>query len=96
MNEPHPPYAAGSETSREAAESVAHVAPSLREHVFAIIRQHSDGLTCDQVEAITGRPHQTISARFYELRKMGRLIGSGWRYTRSGRKAVVYFAKEDQ
>jgi len=86
------PYAKGSDTSREAAESMKPVAGDLRERVYRRIKESdTDGITCDALEVALGLSHQTCSARVNELRNAGRIVDSGLRKrTRSGRKAVVY------
>ena len=91
------PYNKGSKTSKEAAESMCPLAPSIRERVFSFIQMAtnamSGGLTCDQVEIYSFGSHQTVSARIRELAKDGRIKDSGkTRKTRSGRKAVVWIA----
>lgn len=85
-----PPHAAGSKTSREAAESMAECAGSLIQRVLAYIRDRG-GATCDECECALGMPHQTASARIRELFQRGRVRDSGkTRATRSGRKATVW------
>ncbi len=47
--------------------------------------------TCDEVEARSGLAHQTCSARFNELARVGCIAKTGERRaTRSGRNAWVY------
>lgn len=89
------PFAKGSETSEEAAESMAPLAAEIRERVFKYIKDCGPwGSTCDMAEQALGLTHQTCSARFNELRNRKRIVDSGaTRLTRSGRKAVVYTVK---
>lgn len=88
-----PPHVAAP-TSREAAESIAEHAPNLRARVIALIRE-AGGLTCDEVEERTGLRHQTAAARIREAVKAGDLADGGTtRPTRSGRKAIVWVARE--
>lgn len=86
------PYAAGSDTSKAAAESMKSTAGIIRERVYRRVKESdTDGITCDALEVALGLSHQTCSARVNELRNAGRIIDSGRRKaTRSGRKAVVY------
>ena len=64
--------------------------PELRREVCALYRAAADGLTSDQVERLTGRKHQTISALTTMLKQEGVLFESGrTRLTRSGRRAAV-------
>jgi hypothetical protein len=90
------PFAAGSETSREAAERIDPAAPTLRGRVLAfVLSRGEEGVTCDETEAALDLTHQTCSARIYELRHRARIIDGGERrVTRSGRKAVVWVAAE--
>ncbi len=93
MTEQTLPFAKGSVTSKEAAESMVPHAPSIRERVYmAVETQHyTSGITCDEVEVMSGISHQTVSARIRELAKAGRIKDSGRvRPTRSGRNAVVW------
>jgi hypothetical protein len=89
-----PPHVRGSDTSREAAESVGEGARQLRAVVFSRILSSGEvGMTCDQVEEAMNGRHQTISARIRELVNEGRIIDTGERrLTRSKRSARVYIA----
>jgi predicted transcriptional regulator len=51
-----------------------------------------DGRTCDEIEDITGLPHQSCSARISELKRDGLIKKVGTRPTRSGCQAAVYQA----
>lgn len=87
-----PPAVAGSETSREAADSMVPHVNGLQAEVLATIKRSGNhGMTTDEVEcALSGR-HQTISARVREL-ALKKLITSNGdkRKTRSGRNALVW------
>ena len=86
------PYVAGSDTSRDAAASVAPHLTRLEAVVYEhIVRQGADGSTCDEAEVATDLAHQTCSARVRGLVQKGLIIDSGDRRpTRSGRGARVY------
>jgi len=85
------PFIKTSDTSVEAAQSMRTRAPDLRELVFSYFKRHRGGLTCDEVEALSGLSHQSASPRIFELAKAGRIVDSGKRRrTRGGRGAVVY------
>ena len=88
------PFAQGSDTSAEAADSMKDHADRLRREVYNNISLSiMDGRTCDEVEDAMSERHQTISARINELRDGGLIVDSGFRRkTRSKRKAVVYVA----
>lgn len=88
-----PPHAAGSDTSRAAAEAIVPRAPKQRLAVLDCITEHGS-LTCDAVEVWLGMSHQTTSARVYDLVKAGAIVDSGERRpTRTGRKAAVYVVR---
>lgn len=83
------------DTSRAAHQSLApRTVVALQQRVLAAIEAAgSNGLTTDEVEAITGLSHQTASARVYELRGAGRIRRTELRRrTRSGRYAYVHVA----
>ena len=90
-----PPYA-NTDTSFAAAESVAEDASAKRARVFAIIA--AGPTTCDAIEAVTGWPHQTVSARVWELHdKQKRIMDSGQRrLTRHARWAIVWRVVDDE
>jgi hypothetical protein len=90
-----PPYARGSDTSFGAAASKVGETAGDRKRVFDVIRSRGDA-TCDEIEIITGLPHQNVSARIWELKgpRYGWIVDTGRRrQTRTGRLAAVY--KED-
>ena len=86
------PPSNGTDTSNAAAKDIAPKTPSMREKVFALVKSAGEhGITCDEVEIVTGLKHQTASARLYELCKAGRVVDSGERRkTSSGSTARVY------
>ena len=82
----------GTDTSREAAASVAGktICQRMRimEHIIC-----SNGATCDDLEVALGMSHQATSARLVELKNAGRILDLGERKkTRSGRNAVAWYA----
>lgn len=93
------PYVKESKTSKDAADSMKHHAPTTLRRVFDYIeKQGPHGSTDDEIEAALDLKHQTASARRRDLEKMG-LITKQWkpcgtkyvvRKTRSGRNAGVY------
>lgn len=95
-----PPCVAGSDTSAEAAISIAPKTTNLRVCILAFIRNRKQGATADEIEVALNLRHQTASARCRELSilnqierrldpKTGKTIR---RKTRSGRYAEVLFA----
>lgn len=92
------PYVQGSDTSHEAAESIADRAASMRAQVADEIRRSGIyGATCDEIEIALGMKHQTASARIKDLKDRGAVRDSGVRRpTRSGCLAVVYVTPREQ
>ena len=95
----------GVATSDEAAASLERpTLTALRQRVLAALAAAADGLTCEQVEEVTGLKHQTASARLYELAtceppfaefEYDQETGKPRRRrTRSGRFARIYFFSE--
>ncbi len=85
-------YHGGNEASVEAHQSISsESAASLRQKVLRLIssEQHR-GATSDEAEQALGLSHQSCSARFTELKALGRIVAQGKRTTRSGRKAFFY------
>lgn len=79
-------------TSIAAAQSIAPVAPCLRERVFQFIESRkSEGATIDETDEGTGIKTATVCGRFGELKKDDRIVLAGiTRKTRSGHQADVY------
>jgi len=92
------PYARDSDTSEEASRRALPRAGGDARWILRLIRNavyfgYEGGLTCDEVEALTGLPHQTASARIRGLRSGGWIRDGGKRRnTRRGRAAVVWEA----
>lgn len=87
------PPSSGTDTSQEAAESVAPFVGSLRWTVLSAVCEAPDGLTTDELEDHLGGKHQTISPRIWELtRKIQPPLlyySTDKRVNGSGRKARV-------
>lgn len=85
------PPSNGTATSDAAAESMrAHTARLRMLVLSAIAGAGSNGLTSDEAEQLLSMSHQTVSARFNELMRMGEIEAIGRRKTRSGRTACVW------
>jgi hypothetical protein len=85
-----PGFEYGSDTSEEAAASVAPSVAGMRARALNLLRMSADGLTSDELERVTGWLHQSASARLRELVLYGLAYDSpDRRRTRSGRKATV-------
>ena len=86
------PFVAGSDTSREAAESIQPAASSMRFRVLMYIKATGrTGSTDDEIEEALNMRHQTASARRRELVLSGHVEDSTRRRkTRSGRNATVW------
>lgn len=89
-----PPYSEPT-TSKEAAMSMAGKAEAQREAVYEHVSTAQLGATCDEVETVLGLPHQSASARLWELcgnnQLPARIVKTEEkRKTRTGRNARVY------
>lgn len=80
--------------SQAAAASMVDIAPGKRREVYLLVRDHGPIATW-QLEGLTGWPHETVSARVYELHRMGAIVRAGANTTPSGRKAHTYLAVAD-
>lgn len=91
-----PGHVKGSDTSKEAAESVVSSAAAMRLKVKAYVGRHgTTGATCDEAECALSMRHQTASARLRELELATEIIKlDDKRKTRSGRNAHVYVLPE--
>lgn len=95
-----PPYVRHCTTSQAAAEAIRPKVGRLQRLILDLVRQHPLGLTRDDIEALSGLPHTTASARVRELFLKGLLEtrrdpSTGLpqrRLTRSGKPAEVCFA----
>lgn len=93
----------GTDTSRDAAESIRSQINGMCLNVLEIIRETRLGLTCEQIEQLLGMKHQTASARLCDLMEMHpsplefrpdpKTGKPQRRVNSSGRTARIYFAK---
>lgn len=90
------PFAAGSDTSQEAADSLDEVVLAEQEaQVYGAVHRAEYGLTCDEAEILLRMPHQSASARLRELVLQGHLVVTPERRrTRRGRFAHVYRTRQ--
>lgn len=86
----------GNAESAEAYASIEEAKPTVRRKVAAFVRQRGPaGATADEVERGLRLSHQTVSARFTELKRLGTLAPTGERRpTRHGRSAAVLVATD--
>lgn len=91
-----PPYAVGSDTSKQAAEHMMEVAETLRDRVeAAILMGGKRGRTTEEVEHFLKMKHQTASARVWDLKNMKKVFDSGVRrMNTSGTKAALIVHKK--
>lgn len=81
-------------TSAEAARRMEPRANSLQEQAYATLREHSAGLTADEVAAIMGETVLAIRPRLSELKLAGRIERTGQRRKNvSGMFAAVWCCK---
>jgi hypothetical protein len=93
---PPTPAAQGQDTSDAAGHSVQHKARGQAIVLLRLINARGyTGLTCDELEVVTGWPHQTVSGRLWQMEKRGWLERTGvQRPTRSGSQAKAYTLTE--
>ena len=79
------------ETSREAAETMAPKAASLRTKVISTLNRHPSGITPDECAALLNLDVLAIRPRFSELNREGLIEKTGdRRANRSGLRANVW------
>lgn len=90
---PNPPHC-GKDTSRQAAKRVAHATPTMRERVFAFIRDRGAyGATDRETQDALRLGPDSQRPRRCELVKSGHVIDSGkCRTNASGAAAIVWIA----
>lgn len=86
-----PPFVRTSKTSREAALSVYHTAPSRRQLILDAIRREGPCTDLD-LERITGLTGSSVRPRRVELQRDGLIAEAGFARTPSGRKSVLWAA----
>lgn len=93
---PLPPAQRHSETSVAAAAQIAGVAGRLQRAVYEYLRSRgAEGATDEEIQSALAMPASTERPRRVELVESGHCEDSGrTRLTRSGRKAVVWIARE--
>jgi len=84
-------YHKGNRFSQQAHKKFVSKAASYREQILKIVK-NGGGITCEEIEDITGWKHQTVSARISELKRDNRIQVLGKRKTKSGCYAAVYVA----
>lgn len=87
-------YATRKQRTRRSTMDAAYAqrAPSMAERILAAMREHfPDGCTTDEMEIHLGGRHQSVSARFNDMMRDGRIVATGrTRKTSSGRDAIVW------
>lgn len=79
------------ETSREAWRAFVPVSNFLDTQIMETLQASWVGLTCEQIEDITGRKHQAVSGNLSRLKNRGLVRPSGrFGKTRGGRKAIIW------
>jgi len=58
--------------------------------ILKVLHDRRHGMTCDEMEIELGMLHQTCSARFSDMKRMGWIVKCGERPTRTGCKADVW------
>lgn len=85
-----PPFQRHSDTSRQAAQSIAKNIGPMHERVLAYLKNHPQGATDEQIIDGTGLG-QTARPRRIELQQRNLIKDSGrYALTRSGRRATLW------
>lgn len=91
---PNTPGYSNPSTSKEAAKSMEPHVTRLAKDVLVRLRGYGPQ-TCEEVEIALDMRRSTASARFTELKLKGQIEDTGERRrTESGRRAIVWKAKE--
>jgi hypothetical protein len=89
------PPSVNTDTSRQAAAEIAPRLSALQKDILRYLRARAGGGTCDELEETLGLRHQTCGPRLRELALSGAIVETKMRRrTRSGRKAIVWVARE--
>lgn len=90
------PPSVNTETSRQAAAEIAPRVSVMQATILARLRACGvSGRTCEELENELSLRHQTCGPRLKELAVSGAIVDTGMRRrTRSGRKAIVWLARE--
>jgi hypothetical protein len=82
------------DTSRAAYDRMRPEFSSMEAEVHLwLLGRGPQGGTCDEAEIALRMRHQTCSARFYDLRRKGKIVDSRTRrMTSSGHAAIVWLA----
>jgi hypothetical protein len=90
------PPSVNTDTSRQAAAAIAPRLSALQETILSHVQWSGEtGATCEELEENLKLRHQTCGPRLRELATAGRVVDTGIRRrTRSGRKAIVWLARE--
>jgi hypothetical protein len=81
------------DTSIEAARKAVLKSGTRRKEIFDLISNHSNGLTDDEIEILTGLTHQSASGLRNSLMRDGLIVDSGERRkNRRGNSSIVWKA----
>jgi hypothetical protein len=83
-------YHGGNPYSHAAHDSIEHRKELDFTRILKVLHDNPHGLTCEEVEIELEMKHQTCSARFTDMKKLGWIIWCGERVTSSGRSAGVW------
>jgi Fic family protein len=82
---------------RKKEQSMNEIKKSKKQTILDYIKAAGEaGLTCEQVEDVTGFSHATTTGRIHDLRKEGLVLASpNKRMTTKGNRAVIYCSIEN-
>jgi hypothetical protein len=87
----------GNRCSEEANADVTPFKSSQRFMCLRLVAQYSPdaGISCDEIERITGLKHQSAGARMTELKADGLIHRIGYGKTRSGCRCALYVVRAE-
>jgi hypothetical protein len=86
----------GNRCSEEANETITPFKSNQRFLCLRLVAQYSPyGISCDEIERITGLKHQSAGARMTELKADGLVYVVGYGKTRSGCRCALYVCRPE-
>lgn len=99
---PEPPRRRSTRRQRTRWDTMDEAYEGAQANLPEVLRVIHDALaevpqTCDELEVLLGRTHQSVSPALFRLRELGRIEPSGIkRLTRSNKPAIVWRVKPDK
>jgi hypothetical protein len=86
----------GNRCSEEANADVTPFKSTQRFMCLRLVAQYSPhGISCDEIERVSGLKHQSAGARMTELKSDGLIFRIGYGKTRSGCRCALYVVRDE-